>query len=79
MLMAKLTEFENPFSGKKANITDIGTIWSMVLGVFVMFFVFAMGQKVAGTVSSKVPAVDTSIEPIIRQQTTDTSAKIRVI
>lgn len=63
----KLTQFENPFSGKKSSILDIGQIWSMILGVFVMFFVFAMGQRVAGTVSSRIPAVDTSIEPIINQ------------
>ena len=75
----KLTEFENPFSGKKSKITDIGQLWSMILGVAVMFFVFAMGQKAASTVSSRVPAVDTSIEPIVRQQTTDSSAKMRVI
>lgn len=65
----KLTEFENPFSGKKAKITDIGQLWSMILGVFVMFFVFAMGQKVASTVSGKVPMVDTSIEPVINRPT----------
>lgn len=65
--MAKLTQFENPFSGKKASIFDIGQIWSMILGVFIMFFVFAMGQRVAGTVSQKVPLVDTTIEPIVTQ------------
>jgi hypothetical protein len=65
--LAKLTQFENPFSGKKASIFDFGQIWSMILGVFVMFFVFAMGQRVAGTVSSRVPMVDTSIEPIIQR------------
>lgn len=63
----KLTEFENPFSGKKSKITDLGAIWSMILGVFVMFFVFAMGQNVAAKVSNRVPMVDTRIDPIINQ------------
>jgi hypothetical protein len=65
--VAKLTQFENPFSGKKASIFDFSQIWSMILGVFIMFFVFAMGQRVANTVSTRLPVVDTSIEPIIRQ------------
>lgn len=60
--MAKLTEFQNPFSGQKGSIFDIGQLWSMILGVFVLFLVFALGQNVARRVSGAVPFADTTVE-----------------
>jgi hypothetical protein len=56
----------NPFSGTKTSIFNIGQIWSYILGVIMLFVVFAMGQRGASVLSSKVPAVDTSIEPIVK-------------
>lgn len=60
--LAKLTEFTNPLSGNKGNVFDFGSLWSNVLGVFVLIIVFAFGQKLAGVVSKKVPVVATSIQ-----------------
>lgn len=80
--MAKLSDLTvatNPFSGTRTSIFNLGQIWSYVLGVFMLFFVFAMGQKVAGVTSRKVPAIDTTIEPIIKQPaTTGTLSKVYV-
>lgn len=76
--MAKLTKFVQPFSGKEYSLTDIGGLWSMILGVFVMFFVFSAGQNIAGKVSSRVPAIDTTIEPVIASRTVSSQA-IRVV
>lgn len=59
--MAKLTEFQNPLSGSKGNLFDIGNLWSSILGVFVLIFVFAMGEKLAKTVSGKIPAINTTV------------------
>lgn len=65
--LAKLTTATNPFSGKETSIFDFKSLWSSILGVMVLFFVFAMGQKGANLVSSRVPVVDTSIDPIFAQ------------
>lgn len=63
----KLTEFENPLSGEKGNIFDLSKLWSLILGVFVFMFVVATGQRVASIVSGKLPFVDTTIDPLTRQ------------
>lgn len=62
--MANLLEFENPISGKKGNILDFPNLWANILGVFVLFLVFAMGQNVSNFVTSKVPMMDTKIDPL---------------
>lgn len=64
----KLTEFENPFTGKKDSITDISGLWGKILGVVMLFVIFAAGQNVAGMISKKLPMVDTTIEPLTQQQ-----------
>ena len=51
----KLTEFQNPLSGGKGNVFDLGQIWSLILGVGVILLVFNIGQKFAGAVASKLP------------------------
>ena len=72
----KLTQFTNPFSGQKGSIADIGDIWSMILGVVVLFFVFATGQSLAKKASTASNGlVDTTVQPIITQpQTQNASA-----
>jgi len=61
----KLAEFENPITGKRGSLFDLAELWRLVLGVFVLLFVIAMGQNVARAVSSRVKVIDTNIEPII--------------
>jgi predicted solute-binding protein len=75
----KLTEFENPLTGKKSNLFDVGSLWSQILGVVMLFVVFAMGQNVARKISSKVPAIDTTIEPIISRPVTNTGLQKRFV
>lgn len=62
--MAKLTEYENPITGRKENLMDIGGLFGKIVGVVVMFFVVATGQNLAKSISGKTK-LDTSIEPII--------------
>jgi hypothetical protein len=56
----KISQYENPLTGKKGNLFDIGGLWQMVLGVFVLFFIWAMGQNLSKAVSGKVPFLDTT-------------------
>ena len=70
----KLTQYENPFSGKKENIFDLGGMFSKILGIVVMFFVIATGQNIAKTVSNKTK-LDTTIEPLVTRPVKTTFAK----
>lgn len=74
--MAKLTDFETP-TGVKGNLLNPTDLLKMVLGGFVMIFTFAAAQNLAGKVSSRVPAIDTTIEKPYRDpQPTNTSRKV---
>jgi hypothetical protein len=61
----KLSSYENPISGEKGNLFDLGKVWSEVLGVAVLVMIFIFGQKiadfffppVAGTVAEPVTTV----------------------
>lgn len=70
----KLTDYENPLTGKKENIFDFESIFSKILGVVIMFFVVATGQNLAKTVASKTK-LDTTIDPIIAQPIVPTNVK----
>jgi hypothetical protein len=43
----KLSSYENPVSGSRGNLFNIGNLWSQILGVFVLVMVFMFGQKLA--------------------------------
>jgi hypothetical protein len=62
--LAKLTEYENPVTGKKDNLFDLSGIWGKILGVVMFFIVFAAGQNIASMIGNKLPLIDTKIEPI---------------
>lgn len=64
--MAKLTQYENPVTGKTENLLDLGGLFGKVVGVVVMFFVVATGQNLARTISGKTK-LDTSIDPFFTQ------------
>lgn len=51
----KLGQFTNPLSGNKGSVTDISGIWSLVLGAGVLFVILNLGQKLATTVTGKLP------------------------
>jgi hypothetical protein len=68
----KLTEFENPLTGKRDNIFDLGGLWSKVLGVVMLFIVFAAGQNLTNLVGSKLP-IDTAVDPIFKAAPVGTS------
>lgn len=63
-MLMKLTNYENPITGKTENLFDLGGMFSKIVGVVVMFFVVATGQNLAKTISSKTK-LDTSINPLI--------------
>lgn len=77
--MAKLTDFENPITGKKENLLDFGGMLSKVIGVVVMLFVVATGQNVAKALSGKASMIDTSIDPIINRPIASSSRVSRVL
>lgn len=70
----KLSNYENPLTGKKENLFDIGSMFSKVLGVVVMFFVVATGQNLARTIGSKTK-LDTSVEPLITRPMAESNPK----
>lgn len=53
--MSKLTDFENPLSGKKGSIFSFSDWWSLVLGMMVILIVAWGGQKLASTVTGNLP------------------------
>lgn len=77
--MAKLTDFENPITGKKENLLDFGGMLSKVLGVVVMLFIVATGQNVAKQISGKASMIDTTIDPFIKQPTISNQRVSRVL
>lgn len=66
----KLTDFENPISGKKGNLLDLSTLWANIMGVFVLFLVFATGQNIANRVSGRFRYIDAQPDPIVRPAVT---------
>lgn len=51
----KLTQFENPLSGQKGSIFDIGKLWSMILGVGIILITINIGQRFASGVAGRLP------------------------
>jgi len=43
----KLSTYQNPISGRSGNLFDLGGLWSLILGVFVIILVWIGGQKLA--------------------------------
>ena len=43
----KISDYENPFTGRESNLFDIGKLWSLFLGVLVLMLVFIFGEKIA--------------------------------
>ena len=62
--MAKLSQYENPLTGKTENLFDVGSLFGKIVGVVVMLFVIATGQNVAKTISGKTK-LDTQLDPFI--------------
>lgn len=66
----KIANFKNPLSGASGNLLNVGDWTQNILGVVFLFVVIAMGQMLSRKVSSALPMVDTTIEPIITQPQT---------
>jgi hypothetical protein len=43
----KLSEYENPLTGKQHNLFDLSSLLAQILGVFVLVVTFMFGQKIA--------------------------------
>jgi hypothetical protein len=56
---------KNPVSGDTFSLFDVGTIFSMILGVMVLIFVTAAGQNAASAVSKRLP-LDNTIDPFVK-------------
>jgi hypothetical protein len=57
----------NPITGNNMDLSVMGII-SMIIGVVVLFFIGATGQKVARMAEQRAPLFDTSPEPLWRQE-----------
>ena len=53
--MARLDEFENPVSGKRDRLTDIGNWWGMILGAGVLIIVWRLSNQLVNMVGRFVP------------------------
>lgn len=74
MKLSEVLKAENPLTGKSTSLLDIQGIFSMILGVVLLFFVVATGQNVANAVSGKFSRIDTSIQPITTSGAVSASA-----
>lgn len=54
--MPKLTSFENPLTGKKGSLTDIGGLFDLVKGALVVIGVYFVASTLLGRIRSIVPA-----------------------
>lgn len=57
----KLSNVENPISGKSFNLFSIGDWWKMIAGAGALFIVFSLGQRVANIAGTKVPGLTTTV------------------
>jgi hypothetical protein len=67
--LAKLTDFtkfQTP-TGATGNLLSPQSWLSLILGTVMLLATFAIGQNVSKRVSERIPAVDTTIDPIISQ------------
>lgn len=53
--MARLDEYENPVSGKRDRLFDLGNWWGMILGAGVLAIVWRLGNRLVDTVTRVVP------------------------
>jgi hypothetical protein len=56
----KLSNYENPISGKTNNIFDLSSLWAQVLGVVMLVVIFLFGQKIADYFFPPAPATATT-------------------
>lgn len=77
MKVQDVTSFTNPFTGQKGNLTNVASIWNMILGVVVVLFTFATGQKIANSVEKTTKIVDTSPTSIVQKPVAQ-SKQVRV-
>lgn len=75
--LAKITDFTTPL-GVKGNLLSVSSWLNVILGAVVLIIGFAIGQTATGWIGRKVPAIDTTIDPIIRQPATS-NAPVREV
>lgn len=61
--MAKLGDFKTP-TGATGNILNPMDWVGLIIGAFVLIIAFAMGQNLATKAGSKIPGIDSTIDPI---------------
>lgn len=71
MTAPKAGQFTLP-TGATGNVFSISSMWSLILGVFVLLLTFALGQNLARKVSGAVPVLDTTVEQPWQTQVTPT-------
>jgi len=57
----KLSTYENPISGTRGDLFNLGNIWAQILGVFVLVLVWLGGQWIADFFFPKTAAEEKAI------------------
>jgi hypothetical protein len=63
----KISDYENPFTGRESNLFDIGKLFSLFLGVIVLILVFMFGERIVNYFfpTKASPAGDAPVERIV--------------
>ena len=51
----KLTQFQNPVTGQRGNILNLGNLWSLALGGVVLFMVWGLASNLFGVFRGFMP------------------------
>jgi hypothetical protein len=63
----KISNYENPFTGRESNLFDIGKLFSLFLGVIVLIMVFMFGERIVNYFfpTKTAPAGQAEVERIV--------------
>lgn len=63
----KISDYENPFTGKESNLFNIGKLFSLLLGMTVLILMFVFGAKIVNyfVPTPASPAGEAPVERIV--------------
>ena len=63
----KLSDYENPITGRESNLFDIGRTFSLFLGIVVLIILFMFGEKLVNLFfpTKASPSGEATVERII--------------
>gem|GEM_PF-1214742 len=66
-IVLKISDYENPITGRESNLFDIGRLFSLFLGIVVLILLFMFGEKLVNFFfpTKASPVGDAPVERII--------------